>query len=220
MFQYFGIHDFRDFGNFGTSASSSHHRHVDMVALDPQAWKEQSVTAILLGNALTPCGCSAEETRIDQMVGVGLQLSSSGDHFVTNTSLFLDYGHTWIPKGGASHHMTSHHVQPTTGIRREGSPSFFSGHGSSTRGNMLRSPFCFVVQVCNHSHTHCCRSDYPFLVLLPCPTIVSCVINCLCCLPTNLLPCGDIESNPGPTEKEMLEMVIAGQTKTKHMFAQ
>ncbi|XP_077553235.1 uncharacterized protein LOC144168014 [Haemaphysalis longicornis] len=105
------------------------------------------VTAILLGNALTPSGCSAEATRADQIAGAGIRLSSRGDHLVSNTSLFclfLVHEYAWMPTGGASHQMTS---QPATSIRREGAPSSFSGHGSSTNGNMLRNPFCFVLQV-------------------------------------------------------------------------
>ncbi|XP_077552725.1 uncharacterized protein LOC144167239 [Haemaphysalis longicornis] len=106
------------------------------------------VMAILLGNALTPSGCSAEPTRADQIAGAGIRLSSSGDHLVTSTSLFLVQEYAWMPTGGAPHQMTSHLVQPATNIRREGAPSSFSGHGSSTNGNMLRNPFCFILQRC------------------------------------------------------------------------
>lgn len=48
--------------------------------------------------------------------------------------------------------------------------------------------------------------------------MIKCVLSCICSLPTNLLVCGDIESNPGPTEKEMLEALLAGQAKTNEII--
>ncbi|XP_075736452.1 uncharacterized protein LOC142776530 [Rhipicephalus microplus] len=104
------------------------------------------VTAILIGSALTPPGCSAEPASADQIAGAGIRLSSSDYHLVSNTSLFLVQKYAWMPTGGASHQITSQLVQPTTSMRREEAPSSFSGHGCSTNGNMSKNPFCFVLQ--------------------------------------------------------------------------
>ncbi|XP_037288294.1 DNA excision repair protein ERCC-6 isoform X2 [Rhipicephalus microplus] len=43
--------------------------------------------------------------------------------------------------------VTSHHVLYSRAIKAPPVPSFASGHGCSTTGNMLSNPFCFVVQV-------------------------------------------------------------------------
>ncbi|KAL1436298.1 hypothetical protein MTO96_049811 [Rhipicephalus appendiculatus] len=43
--------------------------------------------------------------------------------------------------------VTSHHVSYSRAIRAAPVPSFASGHGCSTTGNMLSNPFCFVLQV-------------------------------------------------------------------------
>ncbi|XP_072144716.1 uncharacterized protein [Dermacentor andersoni] len=74
------------------------------------------------------------------------------------------------------------------------------------------NPFCFVVQVSAYLHAKCYRSDDRFLLLLPCPLSIRNLLSDVCSFRKSLLNCGDIESNPGPTDKEMLEMILSGQS--------
>lgn len=58
----------------------------------------------------------------------------------------------------------------------------------------------------------CYRSDNRFLVLLPCPLCVKRFLNCVLPANNDLLSCGDIEANPGPSELEnMLSELLQGQ---------
>ncbi|XP_037574418.1 uncharacterized protein LOC119456665 [Dermacentor silvarum] len=74
---------------------------------------------------------------------------------------------------------------------------------------MFTNPFCFLVQVCAHMPTKRFHSDNRFLVLLPCPLIIANVLSDVCSFLMNLLLCGDVESNPGPTYEEMLLQLIS-----------
>nr|XP_054917163.1 uncharacterized protein LOC129380383 [Dermacentor andersoni] len=109
--------------------------------------------------------------------------------------------------------ITSDHMTRFPAIKGQTTPSYTSGHGSSLSGNMLRNPFCFVLQVSQYLPTKCYRSDDRFLVLLPCPLSFLNVFNYVFSMPSDLLVCGDIEANPGPTEKEMLSELLIGQGK-------
>lgn len=53
------------------------------------------------------------------------------------------------------------------------------------------------------------------MILLPCPLCVKCIFRCVLCLPDDLLSCGDIEANPGPskTDREILLDLVEGQSK-------
>ncbi|XP_042149445.1 protein unc-13 homolog C-like [Ixodes scapularis] len=81
---------------------------------------------------------------------------------------------------------------------------------------MLSNPFCFLVQVSEYLPCGGYRSDNRFLVLLPCQPTVKRLINFATSViswPRNLLVCGDVEANPGPTDRELLFELLAGQSK-------
>ncbi|KAH6927233.1 hypothetical protein HPB50_001109 [Hyalomma asiaticum] len=105
---------------------------------------------------------------------------------------------------------TSCHVVYSQAIRRTSGQPVTSGLGDSTSGNMLRNRLCFVIQASGYLPASCHRSDNRFLVLLPCPKCVKWFLNCV--LPANddLLSCGDIAANRGPSDRDMSE-VLKGQ---------
>ncbi|XP_077486842.1 uncharacterized protein LOC144098218 [Amblyomma americanum] len=75
---------------------------------------------------------------------------------------------------------------------------------------MMLNQFCFIVQVSDYSRMKCFRSDDRFLLLLPCPLGLQSVVSAVS-FKISLLICGDIESNPGPTDQEMLQQLLLGQ---------
>ncbi|XP_037498616.1 uncharacterized protein LOC119372211 [Rhipicephalus sanguineus] len=95
-------------------------------------------------------------------------------------------------------------------------PSNFSGPGSGTPGEMLTKPFVFVVQVSSYLPAPCYRSDNRFLVLLPRP--LGSFFSCICIFGVDLLVCGDIEANPGPSDKEILQQLLSGQKNMTDMM--
>ncbi|XP_049527367.1 uncharacterized protein LOC125947075 isoform X1 [Dermacentor silvarum] len=99
--------------------------------------------------------------------------------------------------------VTSSHVDTQASLKDDAPEESTSGFGSSTASNMLRNPFCFLVQVSQYLPAKCYRSDNRFLVLLLCPIHVNSAVTAL--------SCGDVESNPGPTEKEMSQL-LSGQS--------
>ncbi|KAH8035044.1 hypothetical protein HPB51_004285 [Rhipicephalus microplus] len=103
--------------------------------------------------------------------------------------------------------LAAHRVPPSatsstpTDIRRSARPVPTSGHDRGAESMILRNPFLLVIQVRDYRPELEYRSDDVCLVLLPCPRslllVLSAVYDCF----VDLLPhCGDVESNPGPTE--------------------
>uniref|UniRef100_L7LVY0 Tick transposon n=1 Tax=Rhipicephalus pulchellus TaxID=72859 RepID=L7LVY0_RHIPC len=80
----------------------------------------------------------------------------------------------------------------------------FSGEGRSSTSTMLNRCL-FLVQVCYLNNAYCFRSDDRCLLLVPCPhscsfvftSLYADIVHCLC----SLLLSGDVELNPGPTQR-------------------
>ncbi|XP_075742266.1 uncharacterized protein LOC142795860 [Rhipicephalus microplus] len=108
---------------------------------------------------------------------------------------------------------TSCHVDAQALIKSLTPPLFTSGPGSSKPDGMLSNPFCFLIQVGDCSLAYSYRSDDRFLLLLPCPRFAKHIFMRFSSVIVNLLVCGDIESNPGPSDKDLLAQLLAGQNK-------
>ncbi|KAL1478824.1 hypothetical protein MTO96_052358 [Rhipicephalus appendiculatus] len=96
--------------------------------------------------------------------------------------------------------MTSAHVTLPEDLKVKPTPLYSSGQCSSEMGNTLRNPFLYVFQVSRYLPTACYRSDDRFLLLLPCPLCLECLVARLKYIPVNILLCGDVEANPGLRE--------------------
>ncbi|XP_077500060.1 uncharacterized protein LOC144110860 [Amblyomma americanum] len=82
------------------------------------------------------------------------------------------------------------------------SPSAFSGHGTAAAMQQRPMFFCFLVQVSSCPSLHCKRTSNVNLLLVPCPSVLMCIV-CECVYVLKLLLLGgDIEQNPGPPKKD------------------
>lgn len=73
---------------------------------------------------------------------------------------------------------------------------------------LLRNPFLLVIQVRDYGPELAYYSDDVCLLLLPCPRSLLLIFSALYDCFVDLLPCcGDVESNPGPTEA-MLQKIL------------
>lgn len=80
---------------------------------------------------------------------------------------------------------------------------------------MFSSYFCLALQVNRKVSVYCSHSDDWFLLLLPCPLCIKCIPTHIALLPTNLLLSDDIETNAGPSEKELLSEPLDIQKKVQ-----
>lgn len=86
-----------------------------------------------------------------------------------------------------------------------------SGLSSSMPGKMLSYPFLRTQQVTPLSYVKCYHRDDLVLFLLPCPLCVANFQSDVCTFAKNPFLCGNIKSNPGSQEHEMLTELLSGQ---------
>ncbi|XP_077502477.1 uncharacterized protein LOC144113316 [Amblyomma americanum] len=166
------------------------------------------VVALLLRTELLSCSFRAALRHNESLGAYPVSSTCVGDICLVDDPTAPVIIATPMPTAVTSDHMTRFPA-----IKGETALSLISGHGSSLSGNMLRNPFCFVLQVSRYLPTKCYRSDNRFLVLLPSPLPLMNVFDYVISIPRDLLVCGDVEANPGPTEKEMLSELLDGQGK-------
>lgn len=81
-----------------------------------------------------------------------------------------------------------------------------TGHGR-TAAMTVAYPFTLIAQV-RRRYGLCYRSSDPFLLVLPCPRLFSSAGVCML-IRKLLLLCGDVETNPGPEMKQILDQLKA-----------
>ncbi|XP_070397450.1 uncharacterized protein [Dermacentor albipictus] len=101
------------------------------------------VVAVLLQTEPSSCGCSPAAPRSNEILGAyPMSSTRAGD-----ICLVEDSSPPTIITASMRTASTSYHMTRFPAIKGQTTPSFTSGHGSSLSGNMLRNPFCFVLQV-------------------------------------------------------------------------
>uniref|UniRef100_L7LY49 Tick transposon n=1 Tax=Rhipicephalus pulchellus TaxID=72859 RepID=L7LY49_RHIPC len=167
------------------------------------------VAMVILGNQASTSACAASTTLRGVVHDAGGHSSTLGECGIMDPR---------FPRATdrdiTSSAVTSCHMPHRTAIKAPDELYFTSGRGGSEPGNMLSNPFCLMLQVSRYMPTRGYRSDNRFLLLLPCPLCVNYFLSSIVSpLIRDLLVCGDVEENPGPSDNDLLQKLLNGQSK-------